>query len=116
MRGLAAATQFVSHHEGDLATTTINAAELYEGVLGARHPDTERSKVDRLLASMPVVAFGPKHAKAYAALTRSRKRRGLPGGAFDLLISSIAVAEGASVVTRNQKDFEGNDGLTVETW
>ena len=116
IRGQAPAVQFIASHQGNIATTTLNAAELYEGTLGARNPLEERAKVDLLLASLPVVPFGPSHAKAYAVVARNRKRRSLPGGPFDLLVAGIAIAEGASVVTRNKKDFEGTDGLLVEAW
>lgn len=116
VRGQAPAVQFITAHQGKIGTTTINAAELYEGALGARNPDEERAKVDLLLASIPVVPFGPLHAKAYAAVARNRKKRSLPGGPFDLLVAVIAIGEGASVVTRNKKDFEGHDGLIVEPW
>lgn len=100
----------------EIATTTLNAAELHEGAAASERREEATMAVERLLASLPLIPFGPRHARAYGPLARGRKKLGLPGGPMDLLIASIAVVEGATIVTRNVADFEGHQGLRVESW
>lgn len=116
LRGQPRAVDYVKKHRADVGTTTINAAELYEGAAASQRPEEGRERVEGLLATLSVVPFGPRHARAFGPLARTRKQKGLAGGAHDLLIASIAVGEAAILVTRNVRDFEGHDGLTVEPW
>lgn len=115
LRGDPAAGRRLRETIAEAATTALNAAELYEGVAGSESA-ARRQAVDLLLAQLPLVPFGPRHARAYGPLSLRRRRSGLPGGVIDQLIASIAAAEGASVITRNVKDFEGHEGVRVESW
>jgi predicted nucleic acid-binding protein len=59
-----------------------------------------------------VLPFDAASAVAYACMFAARKRAGLPVATLDLMIGAIALANSASVVTRDTGGFAGC-GLTV---
>jgi hypothetical protein len=61
----------------------------------------ERAFADR------VAAFGPQAASAAAQLQAERRLAGRPIASQDAMIAGIAMAERASIATRNTRDFEG---------
>ena len=59
----------------------------------------------------------PLDAAASAEFDRFRQTKGLKKiGRGDLLIASIALANKATLVTRNRKDFQKVPGLRIENW
>jgi tRNA(fMet)-specific endonuclease VapC len=42
--------------------------------------------------------------------------RGLPIGPLDVLIAGTALAHGATLVTRNLREFSRVEGLKLENW
>jgi tRNA(fMet)-specific endonuclease VapC len=72
----------------------------------------QRTEAD--LARLPVV---PADAGAAAEFNRLLGTKGLKKvGRGDLLIASIALANSATLVTRNLKDFRKFPGLQLENW
>ena len=59
------------------------------------------------------LAFDAVAARNYALIVADRTRRGLPISTEDAQIAAIALAAGLTVATRNTKDFENIDGLTL---
>ena len=59
------------------------------------------------------LAFDAVAARHYALIVADRTRRGLPISTEDAQIAAIALAAGFTVATRNTKDFENIDGLTL---
>ena len=59
------------------------------------------------------LAFDSAGAKHYALIVADRTRRGLPISTEDAQIAATALAAGLTVATRNTKDFENIDGLTL---
>jgi tRNA(fMet)-specific endonuclease VapC len=116
LRGKSDARSFFQANESERATTTLNLAELFEGAALSRDPPGSLRAIEQLAATMPVVPFGPRHARAFGALNAARRKSRKPGGVIDILTASIAKAEGASLVTRNVKDYEGHDGIHIEKW
>ena len=66
------------------------------------------------LDPFPAIAFNEAAAADFERLLQNRKLRKI--GRADLLIASIALANRATLVTRNVKDFRQVPGLTVENW
>jgi len=48
--------------------------------------------------------------------SRALERAGTPIGVLDTLIAGTALRHGATLVTRNLKEFERIEGLAVEDW
>ncbi len=69
---------------------------------------------ERLLRELMVVPFDEAAAKALERLEKVKKLKAI--GRADLLISSIALASAATLVTRNLKHFRRVPDLQLENW
>lgn len=65
-------------------------------------------------AEFEVLLFDSWAGEHFERLRRDKKAR--KAGRKDLLIGCVALAHGATVVTRNRKDFQLIPGLTIEDW
>lgn len=101
---------------GDVALCTIVLAELLYGAVKSRDPVTERAAVDAFAAPYACLPFDPAAATEYARVRFDLEARGLMIGANDLLIASIALAHGLTVVTHNTAEFGRVPGLAIEDW
>ena len=63
-----------------------------------------------------VLSFDSDAAVAYAEISAARRAAGRPISQFDATIAAIARSHGASVATRNAKDFEGCGIEIVNPW
>ena len=63
-----------------------------------------------------VLAFGSDAAAAYAHIAADRRRAGRPISHFDAQIAAIALANGASVATRNVDDFADCGVEVLDPW
>jgi predicted nucleic acid-binding protein len=108
----------------EVATTIITRIEILRSrfdtiMKSATAGELERAQQwlhesDALLQSWRIVPF---NNAACAVFERLRTVRGLRKiGRADLLISSIALAHRAILVTRNVRDFQLVRGLQVENW
>ncbi len=66
----------------------------------------------RFLRRLPILTFSNEAAEIYERLRKEKPRT----GRMDLRIAAVAVANGATLVTRNVSDFEGIEGLTISDW
>lgn len=99
-----------------IAICSITLAELAAGPAAADDPAERARRQDRLQraeAAFDPLPFGDDAARAYGRVYAAIRQAGRrPRGRFaDLLIASVAVAEGMALVTRNPADFVGLDGL-----
>ena len=66
----------------------------------------------QVFCAVPLIAFDP----AAAAIIQQLRRQRIRIGTMDLKIASIALAQGASLLSRNITDFRKVPGLRVEDW
>ena len=100
--------------------TAVTLAELSVGPLVAL---TEGERVGRQLrlqqaeASFEPLPFDAQAARSFCAVAASLRRSGrkTSARAFDAMIAATALANGVPIYTCNPSDFEGIDGLRVET-
>ncbi len=69
---------------------------------------------ERYLSNLEVVPFDRSAAEEFDRLRRNRKLK--KSGRADLLIASIALARGATLVTRNKRHFQPIAVLRIEDW
>ena len=104
------------------ADAGIPAPVLYEARAGVlRLADGTRRQamlgaLDQLAATLAVAAFDAAAAVAAARIRVALEAQGTPIGPIDTLIAGTAIARGATLVTRNLREFERVPGLSLENW
>jgi toxin FitB len=106
----------------ELATTTIAIAEIQRGI--ARLPDGRRRKSleQRFSAFVEeafpgrLLAFDRDAAYACGEVSASRERKGLHADAVNMMIAAIVKTAGATLATRNTRDFEGCGIALADPW
>jgi tRNA(fMet)-specific endonuclease VapC len=93
-----------------LQTTTVNYFEL---LAGARRPRQQES-ILALLESIQVLPLDVNAARRAAEVRQQLERSGIGIGMGDSLIAGIALARGATLLTRNKRHFERVPGLPLE--
>jgi len=104
------------HSPDDLGVTIITLAELWFGARKSARPESTRREVDAFLKPFDVLPFDHAAAEAYGRLRFELEHLGRPIGERDLLIASIGVAQGLTVVTHNTSEFGRVPGLKIEDW
>jgi tRNA(fMet)-specific endonuclease VapC len=97
----------------------IPAVVLYEievGIAGSQHPSKRREQWEEFLALISVLPFGDREARQAGDLEARLRKAGNPIGPLDTLIAGTALAAGATLVTRNVKEFRRVRGLSVIDW
>jgi tRNA(fMet)-specific endonuclease VapC len=107
---------------GEVAITAISVEEQLDGRISsirrARRPDDLALAYQRLIDSLqsltrlPVLPFSPLAIARFQHLAAMK----LNVGRMDLRIAATALEVGATVVTRNRRDFGRIPGLQVEDW
>lgn len=100
----------------ELAISVISRGEIEYG-LAANAP--KRGTLDRSLALLALITTLDLPAAAvprYRDLRVHLKRKGTPIGSNDMWIAAHALAEGMTVVTNNEREFERVPGLKIENW
>jgi predicted nucleic acid-binding protein len=69
---------------------------------------------EAFLGGFEIVPFDSRAADHFARLLASKKLKKI--GRADLLVACIALANDATLVTRNTKDFQNVPGLKLENW
>jgi predicted nucleic acid-binding protein len=105
----------------ELYTTAITVAEILYGIQRlptGRRRDQLEAIADELFATFPdqVLGFDATAARHYAAIVAGRERLGHPIDGFDAQIASICHAHGASLATRNVKDFRDVGLDVIDPW
>ena len=92
--------------EDDLAVPAVVVAEYLVGVTLApsvRRASEQRAFLDRVLATVPVLDYDLRAARAHADLLAHVRRLGEPRGSHDLIIAATARAGRRTVVTTDAK-------------
>jgi hypothetical protein len=105
-----------------LFTTALSQAEILSGLAvmpeGRRRLELEAAASAMFLEDFDgrVLPFDTKAAAAYAEVFAARRRSGRPAATFDLMIASVALSYGASLVTRDTGGFEGCGLTLINPW
>jgi tRNA(fMet)-specific endonuclease VapC len=112
--------QQVMPHE--VAATVISYEEQSRGWFGflARSRSLEEQATAysflqrhlQVFCAIPLIAFSP----AAAAIVQQLQKQRVRVGTMDLKIASIALAQDATLLSRNVTDFQKVPGLRVEDW
>ncbi|MBL8475156.1 MAG: type II toxin-antitoxin system VapC family toxin [Methyloversatilis sp.] len=103
--------------EDGLCMSFVTWAELLKGAERSTRKTEVVRRLETLTLQVPVRY--PSNAaicRHYAEQATRLKDRGTPIGANDLWIACHALAEGATLVTHNTREFQRVSGLRVEDW
>ncbi len=101
---------------GSLCISDVVLYELLHGAEKSPVPAEGRQSVQRFAARLDVLPFDSAAAVHSADIRASLERRGLPIGAYDLMIAGHARSRGLVVVTGNLREFDRVEGLRSEDW
>jgi tRNA(fMet)-specific endonuclease VapC len=94
----------------------ITLAELEYGVEKSARPEQNRIALMEFCAPLELRPFEDSAAAEYGTIRACLERRGDVIGPLDQLIAAHALAEGATLVTNNEREFRRIEGLSVENW
>ena len=99
----------------ELRLSVIVLAEREFGVIKGGSA-AQRRKLQSLEQLLTVEPFTREDARRYATIRHQLESRRQGIGPFDTLIAAQALRLGATVVTRNIREFSRVSGLLVENW
>lgn len=99
------------------AISVVTYGEIMEGVLYARHRSLAMQRFREFLEPLDIIGITTDIAEIWADI-RGHLRHNVKGRTFadnDLMIAATALRFDLTLMTRNLKDFEPIDGLTIVT-
>jgi tRNA(fMet)-specific endonuclease VapC len=100
----------------DVAIPTIVLFEIETGIAKSPEATKRRTQLDEAMSTVRLLPFGRKEARSAARIRADLAAAGKPIGPYDVLIAGTASANGATLVTRNVREFGRVSGLAVESW
>ncbi len=102
-------------HRHELASTTINYAEL---IYGLKRKDNKNllPKVELIFENIILYDFDKNASRIFGILKALLSKQGTIVADMDLMIASIAIANDEVLISNNLKHFGKIDKLKVESW
>jgi tRNA(fMet)-specific endonuclease VapC len=106
------------HSHDEIALCSIVLAELWFGVFRSSptHRATNGNLIEQLCARHKSLPFDDTAAKEYAGIRAILSAGGQMIGPNDLMIASVAVSNGLTLVSHNTSEFGRIPGLLLEDW
>lgn len=98
----------------ELYTSRINYTELIYGAYNSTKVDKNLDVILPFLENFQILEFCKTSSIVFAKTKAKLKKSGNIIADMDLMIASIAMANGATLITNNLKHFERIEGLKVE--
>ena len=110
-----------SQAAGELCTTAITVAEIRYGLArlaGGRRKDRLQAAADEVFTAFSeyILPFDANAAAHYAVILSHSDDIGMPMEGFDAQIAAICRARGATLATRNVKDFRETGVDITDPW
>jgi tRNA(fMet)-specific endonuclease VapC len=102
--------------EADIAVCSVVKAELFFGAAMSTEPAKTLANQKRFLSRFQSLVFDDRCGEVYGEIRAELTRKGKPVGPNDMLIASIAKANGSTLVTHNVTEFSRINGLQTEDW
>ncbi|WP_165251871.1 type II toxin-antitoxin system VapC family toxin [Adlercreutzia sp. ZJ304] len=96
--------------------SAISEAELRTGAKKSNHPKKNKLLLERFLAPYRIVPFDSGCAIEYAKIRADLEKRGQKIGPNDMLIAATAIANNATLITGNTREFSRVQGIELENW
>jgi tRNA(fMet)-specific endonuclease VapC len=99
---------------GDVGMSIITYLELVYGAWKSQHREANLLRLEGLEQLIPVLPLDARAGRHYGRMRAELERKGLPIGAYDLLIAAHALGLGSTLVTNNAREFRRVPQLIVE--
>ena len=100
----------------EIVLPSVVLYELEVGIAKSNSPEKRRTQLNELLTVVRVLPFTENEAAITAKVRVALERAGTPIGPLDVLIAGTALANQATLVTHNTKEFSRIDSLRLEDW
>ena len=101
----------------DQSNSSVTLGELLYGTHRSSRITALLERIEEtLLPELPILPFDAAAARRYGELRAELERRGTPIGDADTRVASIALSQGLTVVTGNERHFRQVPGLEIENW
>lgn len=110
------AEQLLATPPNQVAVSTVSLHELETGLRKSSHATQRRKQLDAFVSAARVWVLDQAAAVAAAEARVALESKGRPIGPLDTLIAGIALAHGATLVTRNLREFSRVPRLDVTDW
>lgn len=104
------------HAPQDIGIPAIVLYELQVGIAKSSSPQKRIEQLTELTSVIRVLPFHQQEAQVAAGIRARLEQQGTPIGPYDVLIAGTALAHGATLVSRNVREFRRIKGLRVESW
>lgn len=100
----------------EIALPAVVSCEVWVGVLGSRNARRRLGQYGHFLASVEILPFDLAASRRAAEIRRGLEKRGQGIGPLDTVIAASALANDATLVSRNLREFRRVPGLRVVDW
>ena len=100
----------------DISIPAVVVYELEAGIAQLTQPSKRRAQLEDLLSIVTVLPFDRQTAAAAGRVEAALRATGKPIGPMDTLIAGTALANRATLVTHNIREFQRVPGLSVVDW
>jgi tRNA(fMet)-specific endonuclease VapC len=107
--------KFRQYRMGDIAISSITAAELAFGVEKSGS-ERNRQALEKFFAPLEILPFDEECIWHYATVRNQLQQQVQVIGGLDMMIAAHALARDATLVTNNTREFERVIGLKLENW
>ncbi len=100
----------------EIVLPSIVLYELEVGIAKSIAPEKRRTQLNELLTVVRVLPFTENEAAITAKVRVALEQAGTPIGPLDMMIAGTTLANQATLVTHNTKEFSRIDKLRLEDW
>lgn len=112
LRGKDYARALLTSLEGEIVTSSICLAELYEGIFRSSKEKANEKNLLKLLSTLSgIFSFSIEDAKTFGRLSMLLKQKPIPD--MDLQIAATCIRHHLTLVTYDLKHFEGIEKLLL---
>jgi len=110
------AVSYIESLEGELTSSFVCLAELYEGIYRVQNPkELEKGVLLFFTGLTEVYELDQEIAKNFGQIRAKLKKRGEVIEDIDIMIAATCLAQNLTLVTYNSKHFERVPGLEIIT-
>jgi predicted nucleic acid-binding protein len=108
--------RLLNEDENNLCITQVTRAELFYGVYNSSKITQNLAVAKDFCQTIEVILPSSQSDEIFGRIKSELKTKGKIVADLDLMIASICLANGLTLVTANTKHFENIQGLKLENW